>query len=161
LLLAIMLDPDPGQPLDSALVQRTCKGATLSLKTSTELTRQLADLWRLRSVLATPLEHNSRAIRALREPMGLLALELTQAWNREWSAESEGLKRLKAWFGTLPEARIHPGFLPSGQRLMEAGLRPGPALGQLLREVEDAALDGRIDGEAEALDWALSRSRES
>jgi poly(A) polymerase len=57
----------------------------------------------------------------------------------------------------LPPERLKPARLISGDDLIEAGYTPGPAFQQILREVEDAQLEGRIQTGAEAL--AMVRAR--
>jgi poly(A) polymerase len=56
----------------------------------------------------------------------------------------------------LPE-RLRPARLISGHDLIEAGYVPGPIFQQILREVEDAQLEGRIHTREGAL--ALARER--
>ena len=57
----------------------------------------------------------------------------------------------------LPPERLKPAPLISGDDLIQAGYVPGPAFQQMLREVEDAQLEGRIHTGAEAL--AMVRAR--
>ncbi|MFT5199057.1 MAG: tRNA nucleotidyltransferase/poly(A) polymerase [Planctomycetota bacterium] len=156
-VLSILLDPDPGACLEAKLIKQTAKKAFKRLRASTDLAQQVTDLWRLRSYFRVAPEESSTTIRALREPQGLPALDLAQAWNTSLLAESPELEALKDWFLALPEARIRPDFLPSGQQLMEGGIVAGPGLGQLLQSVEDAALMGLVDDAAAALNWALSQ----
>jgi poly(A) polymerase len=56
-----------------------------------------------------------------------------------------------------PPEHLKPARLISGNDLIEAGYAPGPAFQQILREVEDAQLEGRIHTGEEAL--AMVRSR--
>jgi len=51
----------------------------------------------------------------------------------------------------LPAAQMRPPRLANGHDLIALGLVPGPAFKRILREVEDAQLDGRIDSREEAL----------
>jgi len=44
----------------------------------------------------------------------------------------------------LPPEALKPEPLVTGRDLIAAGYRPGPAFGELLREVEDAQLEGRV-----------------
>jgi putative nucleotidyltransferase with HDIG domain len=50
--------------------------------------------------------------------------------------------------------QITPPRLLTGQDLIDAGYRPGPEFGQVLREVEDAQLEGRVSTKEEALEMA-------
>jgi poly(A) polymerase len=56
-----------------------------------------------------------------------------------------------------PPEHLKPARLISGRDLIEAGYAPGPAFQRMLREVEDAQLEGRIHTGAEAL--AMVRAR--
>jgi poly(A) polymerase len=51
----------------------------------------------------------------------------------------------------LPPETVRPKPLITGKELIDAGYRPGPKFKEMLREVEDAQLEGRILTEAEAL----------
>ena len=57
----------------------------------------------------------------------------------------------------LPPERLKRARLISGDDLIEAGYAPGPAFQQILREIEDAQLEGRIHTRAEALATARAR----
>jgi poly(A) polymerase len=50
--------------------------------------------------------------------------------------------------------QITPPRLLTGQDLIDAGYRPGPEFGQVLRDVEDAQLEGRVSTKEEALELA-------
>jgi len=52
---------------------------------------------------------------------------------------------------TLPEETVRPKPLITGKELIAAGYRPGPRFKEMLREVEDAQLEGKIGSEGEAL----------
>jgi poly(A) polymerase len=47
--------------------------------------------------------------------------------------------------------------LIGGSELIAMGMAPGPAMGRLLRELEDAQLEGEVNTREEALAWAASR----
>lgn len=51
----------------------------------------------------------------------------------------------------VPEEAHRPAPLVTGRDLIEAGLRPGPRFKELLREVEDAQLEGAVRSREEAL----------
>ena len=57
-------------------------------------------------------------------------------------------------FATVPEEELRPPRLISGQDLIAAGYRPGPAFGRALEAVETAQLDGRLTTKEEALELA-------
>jgi len=52
---------------------------------------------------------------------------------------------------TLPLETVRPQLLISGRELIAAGYRPGPLFAEMLREVEDAQLEGKISTADEAL----------
>jgi putative nucleotidyltransferase with HDIG domain len=57
----------------------------------------------------------------------------------------------------LPPEQLKPAPLITGRDLISAGYRPGPEFGLVLREIEDAQLDGRISTTEEALQLARER----
>jgi poly(A) polymerase len=57
----------------------------------------------------------------------------------------------------LPPAVVRPAPLVTGHDLLALGFAPGPALGALLREVEELQLEERLRTRAEALDHARQR----
>jgi poly(A) polymerase len=52
---------------------------------------------------------------------------------------------------TLPLETVRPQPLITGRELIAAGYRPGPKFKEMLREVEDAQLEGRISTADEAM----------
>lgn len=62
---------------------------------------------------------------------------------------------LKAQFEAMAPEEINPSALVTGHVLMaELGLKPGRLLGQLLRHIRDAQLDGKLHTKEEALAFA-------
>jgi poly(A) polymerase len=59
---------------------------------------------------------------------------------------------------TTPEAELSPPKLVTGEDLIQLGLKPGPIFGQIIREVEDLQLEGRIQTREEALSFVRERS---
>ncbi len=57
----------------------------------------------------------------------------------------------------LPPEVIKPAPLLTGHDLIALGLKPGPALGQILREAEELQLEERLRSREEALAWARER----
>ena len=57
----------------------------------------------------------------------------------------------------MPPEQLKPAPLLTGRELIAAGYRPGPAFGIVLREIEDAQLEGRISTAEEALRMAWER----
>lgn len=58
----------------------------------------------------------------------------------------------------LHASRERPKPLVTGHMLIDLGLEPGKAMGELLRQAYEAQLDGAIDGEAQARDWARAHT---
>ncbi len=156
-MLAVLLDPDPEGPLEPAAIRAGAKRCTEHLRCSSELTAQISDIWRLRSAFLQGHGCDSLAIRALREKHGVLAMHVLCAWGAAFGWNVAPHRERLDWFDSLPRQRVWPDFLPSGQTLIENGVKPGPDLGRLLVQVEDAALLGELDSEASALAWALDR----
>jgi poly(A) polymerase len=62
---------------------------------------------------------------------------------------------------TMPEEAVRPKPLLTGNELIAAGYRPGPKFKEMLHEVEDAQLEGRIGSEGEALSLVRERFGEA
>lgn len=61
----------------------------------------------------------------------------------------------------LPPDVLKPPPLLTGKDLIEAGYKPGPKFGEVLTEVEDAQLEGRLNSKEDALEFANRRLRPS
>jgi len=57
----------------------------------------------------------------------------------------------------MPPEQLKPVPLLTGRELIAAGYPPGPKFGVVLREIEDAQLEGRISTAAEALQMAREK----
>jgi poly(A) polymerase len=57
----------------------------------------------------------------------------------------------------MPEEHLKPPPLLTGADLIAAGYRPGPLFTQILRTVEDAQLEGRIQTAGEAMEFVRER----
>jgi poly(A) polymerase len=57
----------------------------------------------------------------------------------------------------LPQEALRPPRLLTGNDLIEMGFLPGPLFSDILKELEDAQLEGQIQSSEEARDWVLSR----
>jgi len=44
-----------------------------------------------------------------------------------------------------------------GRHILQLGLKPGPQIGEILKEAFEAQLEGQLQTEEEALVWAKSR----
>jgi poly(A) polymerase len=70
---------------------------------------------------------------------------------------SETLELIARRRATLTESDIHPKPLLSGDDLIELGYPPGPAMGEMLRALEEEQLDARLRSREEALRWLKGR----
>jgi len=57
----------------------------------------------------------------------------------------------------VPPEQLKPAPLLTGRELIAAGYRPGPMFGIVLREIEDAQLEGRISTAGEAMEMARAK----
>ncbi|MDF1838602.1 MAG: CCA tRNA nucleotidyltransferase, partial [Planctomycetota bacterium] len=118
-LLAMLLDPDPDTVLSPAALRSAGKTCSGRLRCSSDLVQQVMDIWRLRSYFSEVPAKGSASIRALREKHGPLAWHIARAWSPVNSAGLRDGEELLAWFQALPQERVWPGFLPTGQKLIE------------------------------------------
>ncbi len=88
-------------------------------------------------------------------------LTASVADRRRWLRHPDGAdlaalvgEQAQQWLAMEP-ATLPPLLTPKD--LLALGRRPGPRLGQLLREVEDAQLEGRLATTAEALAWVAAQ----
>ncbi len=68
---------------------------------------------------------------------------------------------LKKKLRTLSKEDIKPVPLLNGRDLLAMGMRPGPLVGRILREAEEAQLERKITTKEEALEWARRRSEQN
>ena len=88
---------------------------------------------------------------ASREGLGMALLE-SRVTEAEYQEDVDALARHAAQLGN---ADLYPEALLSGDDLIAEGISAGPLLGVLLREIEDAQLEGLLSDRAEALRFAL------
>jgi putative nucleotidyltransferase with HDIG domain len=72
----------------------------------------------------------------------------------------ENYEFLKIKAAELPLEVIKPQSLLTGHDLLALGLKPGPMVGRILREVEELQLEERVKSKAEALAYAHRRVAE-
>lgn len=159
LALSILIEPKPLAPLAAAGPE--LESALLALRPSKQVLAtcvQLAELRRELSRLAqTPIDRPTH-IRTLRNPLAQPALSLTRAWATAQadSGLAQALDELEDW-SKRERPNFHPAQLLSPRELMAAGVSPGPRLGQILRELEDAQLRGEIQDVEQAYSWLSLR----
>ena len=66
---------------------------------------------------------------------------------------------MRARLESLPPEALHPPRLLTGDDLIALGYRPGPEFSRVLRGVEDAQLESRIESREQALELARSLFR--
>ncbi len=69
----------------------------------------------------------------------------------------ENYEFLKAKAAEMPPEVLKPQPLLTGHDLLALGVKPGPLVGQILREVEELQLEERLKTSAEALEFAKTR----
>ncbi|MCP3915804.1 MAG: CCA tRNA nucleotidyltransferase [bacterium] len=153
--LATLLEVGPLDPRSDEHVEA---GAALVelLRSSRKRRTEVVALWRLRAALAEledPGCARSRRVRALRDAATPDAFTLEAAWRRARSSDTSGLDALRAWFESLTESELRPAPWISAADLARAGLEPGPRFGELLREAEDAQIDGAFGDADGARAW--------
>ena len=70
----------------------------------------------------------------------------------------ENYEFLKAKAAELPPEVIRPTPLLTGRDLLALGLKPGPLIGQILREAEELQLEEHLKSREDALAWARQRA---
>ena len=168
LWFALGLEPNWGSDGRIGLMQMAELERTLQkLSVPSRLHRQVMEVskgWRELTGHAEKMQGESPAlasvvplIRTLRESHGWCALELGTArcQSLQDGPGTIAMLELGAWFEDLPASQIRPDFLPSGKRWIDLGLNAGPALGDCMRQVEDAALRGEILDQDQAEAWWL------
>jgi poly(A) polymerase len=70
----------------------------------------------------------------------------------------ENYEFLKAKAAEMPPEVVKPERLIDGNDLLALGLKPGPMVGQILREIEELQLEERLKSREDALEFARSRA---
>jgi putative nucleotidyltransferase with HDIG domain len=73
----------------------------------------------------------------------------------------ENYEFLKVKATEMPPEVVKPAPLLTGHDLLALGLRPGPTVGRILREIEELQLEERLRSREEALEFAKSRVAEA
>jgi poly(A) polymerase len=69
----------------------------------------------------------------------------------------ENYEFMKTKAAEMPPEALKPMPLLTGHDLLALGLKPGPVVGQILREIEELQLEERLRSREEALEFAKSR----
>jgi len=92
----------------------------------------------------------ARRLRLLRQPHIEDLLALHRADRLAGSKDLSTWRFCRQELARLPPERLRPPPLLDGHRLLALGVPRGPQVGQMVRRLEDAQLEGRVHTEAEA-----------
>jgi poly(A) polymerase len=95
--------------------------------------------------------------RFLRLPRFDELLALHEADRRGSRMDLETLELVRRRRAALTATDIHPRPLVNGRELMALGYVEGPALGTILKALEEEQLEGRLRTKDEALEWIKAR----
>lgn len=149
---AWLLEADPSGPSDPEGDLQVLDG----LRPSRALRGQVERAWAVRRALAEAPEGASRA-RLLRDPGWEVGCDLALAWARSSGAPDAHLVAQRDWRAAAGEEELFPPALLTPADLLGAGVPRGPRLGELLRALEDAQLEGAVVDRAGAEAWLSSR----
>lgn len=105
-----------------------------------------------------PADPLARAKRFLARPTSRWSHGLLEAADAASRQFEPALTERRDLWNSLEDADCAPAPLVTGDDLLAAGLKPGPAFKRLLDSTYDEQLAGRLVEPAAALTWALSRS---
>lgn len=142
-------------PLDDLDAERlSASRAVQGLKCSRDEAAWVSETHQLLSeLLSDPAPSRATRVRRARRKAFGTALELA----RRLRPGDAQLERVAAERAGWSEAELRPQPYLRAEELLEAGVARGPRLGELLRDLETAQLDGTVECRADAL--ALVRSR--
>ncbi|HEV8340987.1 MAG TPA: CCA tRNA nucleotidyltransferase [Candidatus Binatia bacterium] len=142
----------------------TDKGAEIAVEILKRLKRSRAVWERVAYLVKNHLRHTqapkmrlSTLKRFLREEGIHELLELTRIDALAANGDLRYYDFCRKKMAELKEEEIRPQPLLGGQDLIEMGFSPGPLFKKILKEVEEAQLDGEINTRQEALEWVKSR----
>jgi poly(A) polymerase len=95
--------------------------------------------------------------RVVRQPCFIDATLLLSVESQLQEAIMEATTELRGW----SHEELHPAPLLNGQTLAQAGYKPGPFFGKVLREVEDLQLTGSLRTKEEALHYVSEQAGKS
>jgi tRNA nucleotidyltransferase/poly(A) polymerase len=127
-----------------------------TLRPSRDLRRSLERAWTVRRGLPVAAGGATRS-RLLRDPGWRPGCELALAWTLARGLDAATLEAQRAWRAQAKESELFPPQLVKAAELLDRGVPRGPQLGSLLRDLEDAQLDGEITSRDDALDWLARR----
>lgn len=96
-------------------------------------------------------------LRLLLQPTAPLELELHRL---DCASSYRDMSNYKFLAATLRELKNQPALarpILSGKDLLALGMKPGPLIGQLLKEVRDKQLHGELNTRREAIEWARTQ----
>lgn len=104
-----------------------------------------------------PGMRESKRKRFVRQPGFDDLLELCRADCMGSFGDLSLIKQVLDYLEALPSDAVKPPRILTGKDLIEAGYTPGPEFQSMLRDVEDAQLEGLLESRKAALAWLASR----
>ena len=134
------------------MAEEICRRFRFSNDDTEQISLLVANHLRFKDV---PQMRQSTLKRFLRLPRFEEHLELHRLDCLSSHRNLENYEFVQRFLAETPPAEVRPARLISGDDLIGLGLQPGPDFKEILRNVEDAQLEGRIRSRDEAL--ALAR----
>lgn len=150
---------DPLDRLRDESARQCAADALATLRPSRAEGAEASALWSLADRLEE-LEQSPRpraeAIRLARAKFAESALRYARARNAALGAPSLAAIERVDTLRLGPRSELHPTPLLSSRDLIEAGVQPGPLLGQWIAALEDRQLEGELSDRASALSFVRS-----
>ena len=141
----------------SSIVSRWRRALCLSNERRDDLRQLLKHLPR---ALTWDAQTTAQRKRLLAQPIWPQLWLLAQALARRRGVTGL-LKRIADDAGALQAQGVSPQPLVTGEDLITAGYKPGPAFGRLLKTAYDVQLEGQLRNKAHALKWVRQQMRRS
>jgi tRNA nucleotidyltransferase/poly(A) polymerase len=146
----------------------TEKGAEMAVEILKRLKRSRAVWERVGYLVKNHLRHTqapkmrlSTLKRFLREEGVRELLELTRIDALAANGDLQYYDFCQQKMAELKQVEIRPQPLLGGQELIAMGLTPGPIFQKILKEVEEAQLEGEIGTKEQAIEWVAERYKRS
>ncbi|RYZ70226.1 MAG: hypothetical protein EOP09_06440 [Proteobacteria bacterium] len=153
LIFSLLFSAQAGER-DEAVLQSICDRMKLSKTTAQIVKKVLVDLPRIQEVFRM---RDAKLIRWVSEPHFRVLLDLHRI---RVAAEGGDLMIAEFCDGLLRDLENAPPVGPpllTGEDLIELGFKPSRRFSEVLREVEDERMEGRISSKEQAIEYAISR----
>lgn len=130
----------------------TVRDVLLRLRPSRELERDVLGLVDALARCADPAAHVSELVRLRERAEPSAWLRLARVWSQSGAASAPrvgDVERLERVLCEWPDARALPSCEHSADELVALGVPRGPRLGELLRAIVDARIEGRVRSRAD------------